>query len=86
MTIALLGLGAGFLGLVALIMIGRLIAGPTVPDRIVALDAINTLAVGIMILLAAVYESVVMVDVAIVYAALAFVGTLFLARYVEGGM
>jgi multicomponent Na+:H+ antiporter subunit F len=27
-----------------------------------------------------------MVDVAIVYAALSFVGTLFIARYIEGGM
>jgi multicomponent Na+:H+ antiporter subunit F len=37
-----------------------------------------------MILLSAVYDSVVMVDIAIVYAALAFVGTLFIARYIEG--
>jgi len=39
-----------------------------------------------MVLLAAVYDSVVMVDVAIVYAALSFVGTIFIARYLEGGL
>jgi multicomponent Na+:H+ antiporter subunit F len=67
-------------------MVGRAIAGPTNPDRVVALDALNTLVVALMILLSAVYDSVVMVDVAIVYAALSFVGTIFIARYLEGGL
>ncbi|HHO75003.1 MAG TPA: cation:proton antiporter, partial [Deltaproteobacteria bacterium] len=58
----------------------------TVPDRVVALDSINTLVIALMILLAVVYDSVVMVDVAIVYAALSFVGTMFIARHVEGGV
>ncbi len=39
-----------------------------------------------MILLSLVYDSVVMVDVAIVYAALSFVGTMFIARHLEGGV
>ena len=67
-------------------MMGRLVAGPTNPDRVVALDSINTLVIALMIMLAVVYDSVVMVDVAIVYAALSFVGTMFLARHVEGGV
>jgi multicomponent Na+:H+ antiporter subunit F len=53
---------------------------------VVALDSINTLVIALMIMLAVVYDSVVMVDVAIVYAALSFVGTMFLARHVEGGV
>jgi len=68
------------------LMMGRLVAGPTIPDRVVALDSINTLVIALMIMLAVVYDSVVMVDVAIVYAALSFVGTMFLARHVEGGV
>jgi len=59
--------------------------GPTVPDRVVALDTMNTFVVAMMIILGAVYDSIVMVDIAIVYAALSFVGTLFIARYIEGG-
>ena len=73
-------------GILALVMVGRLVAGPTIPDRIVALDSINTMVVALMILLSLVYDSVVMVDVAIVYAALSFVGTMFIARYIEGGV
>lgn len=61
----------------------RLIIGPTAPDRVVALDAINTLVVGILILLSVSYKQTVFVDVAIVYALLAFVGTLYIARYLE---
>lgn len=63
----------------------RLVIGPTVPDRVVALDTMNTFVVAMMIILGAVYDSIVMVDIAIVYAALSFVGTLFIARYIEGG-
>jgi len=67
-------------------LIGRLIVGPTTADRVVVLDAFNTLVCGIMLLLAAVYDSVVMADVAIVYMALAFVSILFFARRLEGGI
>ena len=65
---------------------GRLISGPTTADRLVALDTINTLVSGIMLLLGAVYDSVVMIDVAIVYMALSFVSTLYFARRMEGGI
>ena len=76
---------AGALVLAVLILgsMIRLFLGPTAPDRVVALDTINTLVVGMMILLAAVYRQVVFIDVAIVYALLSFVGTLFIARYLK---
>ncbi len=85
MNVFLFSWSAGILGVVAVLVLGRLVGGPTIPDRVVALDAMNTLAVAIMILLAVVYDSVVMVDVAVVYAALSFVTTLFIARHLEGG-
>ncbi|MDR1732576.1 MAG: cation:proton antiporter [Synergistaceae bacterium] len=74
------------MGLLIVLVSGRLIAGPTTADRLIALDTINTLVSGIMLLLGAVYDSVVMVDVAIVYMALSFVSTLYFARHLEGGM
>ncbi|ADE57395.1 MULTISPECIES: monovalent cation/H+ antiporter complex subunit F [Aminobacterium] len=86
MSTQLLMWGAAVLGILAVVIFGRLIAGPTIPDRAVALDTVNTLVVAIMVLLSAVYDSVVMIDVAIVYAALSFVGTMFIARFIEGGM
>ncbi|HQF91775.1 MAG TPA: monovalent cation/H+ antiporter complex subunit F [Synergistaceae bacterium] len=85
MNVFLFSWSAGILGVAAVLVLGRLMGGPTIPDRVVALDTMNTLAVAIMILLAVVYDSVVMVDVAVVYAALSFVTTLFIARHLEGG-
>jgi multicomponent Na+:H+ antiporter subunit F len=78
--------GAIILIILALMSVGRLFWGPTAADRLVALDTINTFVVGLMILLAVITDSIIMVDVAIVYGALSFVGALFFARYMEGGV
>lgn len=64
----------------------RAALGPTIPDRVVALDTINTLVVAAMILLGAGYKCIIYVDVAIVYALLSFVGTLYIAKYLEEGL
>jgi len=78
--------GAVIIVVLALLSVVRLFWGPTPADRLVALDTINTFVVGLMILIAVITDSVMMVDVAIVYGALAFVGALFFARYMEGGV
>ncbi|MEA3559008.1 MAG: cation:proton antiporter [Candidatus Thermoplasmatota archaeon] len=72
------------IGVAVLISLIRLFLGPTSPDRVVALDTINTLIVGMMIALGAFYEEVIFIDIAIVYAVLSFVTTLFIAKYIEG--
>ena len=63
----------------------RLILGPTVPDRVVGLDTINTLVIAGMLLLGAAYQEIIYIDVAIVYALLSFVTTILIAKYLEGG-
>ena len=60
--------------------------GPTVADRVVGLDTLNTLIVATMIVLGAAFDQVVFIDVAIIYALLSFVGTLYVARYLERGL
>ncbi len=62
----------------------RMVKGPTSADRLVALDAVNTLVVASMIVLGAAFKQVVFVDVAIVYALLSYVGALFIAKYLGG--
>jgi len=64
----------------------RIGLGPTVGDRVVGLDTMNTLVVATMIVLGAAYRQVVFIDVAIIYALLSFVGTLYIARYLERGL
>ena len=72
--------------MVALMLLAmvRLFKGPTAADRVVALDAINTLVVAAMIVLAVVFRQFIFVDVAIIYALLSFVGTLYIAKYLGG--
>jgi multicomponent Na+:H+ antiporter subunit F len=67
--------------LILLVMI-RLFKGPTAPDRVVALDAINTFTVCAILIFGVAFHETVYVDVAIVYAVLSFVGTLYLAKLV----
>jgi multicomponent Na+:H+ antiporter subunit F len=64
----------------------RLYRGPTPADRAVAVDTVNTLIVAIMILLGVAYQQIIFVDVAIVYAVLSFVSTLYIAKFLGGEM
>lgn len=63
----------------------RIILGPTAPDRVVGLDTINTIVIVSMVVFGAAFEEVIYIDVAIVYALLSFISTLFIAKYLQGG-
>ena len=74
-----------FLTLCIVMALIRVIRGPTAPDRIVGLDTINTIVIVGMIVFGAASSEIIYIDVAIVYALLSFVTTLFIAKYLEGG-
>jgi multicomponent Na+:H+ antiporter subunit F len=61
----------------------RLVRGPTLPDRVVALDLIGTMGMGMIAVYAIARHLPVLVDVAIVLALLSFLGTIAFARYLE---
>jgi len=63
----------------------RVIKGPTAPDRAVGLDTINTIVIVSMVIFGAAFNEVIYIDVAIVYALLSYISTLFIAKYLEGG-
>ena len=64
----------------------RIFIGPTIPNRMVGLDTLNTLIVSIMIVLAAAFGREIYISVAIVYTLLSFIGTLYISKYVEGDL
>lgn len=64
---------------------GRLVRGPTLLDRVVALDLMATLAVGLIAVYAVVTDQAVFLDAAIVLALIAFLGTVAFAHFVEKG-
>ena len=74
-----------FLFIPVVLAIIRVVKGPTAPDRIVGLDTINTLVIVSMVIFGVISKSVIYIDVAIVYALLSFISTLFIAKYLEGG-
>ena len=61
----------------------RLITGPTIPDKVIALDTINTYIVAAMILYGAAFEEIIYIDIAIVYALLSYITTLYIAKFIE---
>lgn len=71
-------------GLGLLFAIIRLIKGPTLADRSVSLDTFNIIVIGVIALLSHLFENNLYLDIAIVYAILAFLETIVFARYLEG--
>lgn len=63
----------------------RLVRGPSLPDRVVALDLMATLAVGYMAVYAVDTGQAMFLDVAVVLALIAFLGTVAFARFIEKG-
>lgn len=71
-------------GLGMLFALVRLVKGPKISDRIVSLDTFNVITIGLIALLAMVFNNSLYLDIAIVYAILAFMETITFARYMEG--
>lgn len=63
----------------------RVIKGPTVPDRVVALDTIGTNVVAIAVLYAMFTRQGFFIDVSLVLAIIGFISTITVARYVTEG-
>lgn len=61
----------------------RLWRGPSLPDRVVALDLIAFLSIGLIGMTAIVARQQAFLDVAVTLALIAFLGTIAFARYVE---
>lgn len=79
-----LALAAGALLLAFTLALGRLIRGPHLPDRVVALDTIGYVAVG-LIAVGAVRTGVpALLDAAVLLGLVTFVATVALARRVGG--
>ena len=71
------------LSLAAALCLGRLVAGPSVPDRIVALDALLLVVVSGIAVAAAADRGGRFLAVLVAVSLLGFVGTVTVARFVE---
>jgi len=72
------------LALSAVLCLYRIGAGPTAPDRAVAIDILGTLLVGFCAILALETQRDFYLSVAIAWALLSFIGSIALAKFLEG--
>jgi multicomponent Na+:H+ antiporter subunit F len=79
------GIALAILTLSVVLALVRLIRGPTLPDRVVALDLITTTAVGIMAAYSVIAGESSILDAAIVVALITFLGTVAFASYLQKG-
>lgn len=62
----------------------RIIRGPTIPDRMVAIDIFGILVVGICAIISVLTGKSFILDIGIAWIILSFIGTLTLAKYLSG--
>lgn len=74
------------LALLLLPLMARLWRGPTVGDRILALEVIGGIGTLMMAAISLTSERTVYLDVAMLLALFSFLGTLVIARYLERGL
>lgn len=59
--------------------------GPTLLDRVAAIDAIGMLMTVVLVLLAHLFQRVIFLDIAMIYALLMFADMLIISKYIETG-
>jgi multicomponent Na+:H+ antiporter subunit F len=75
---------AGLLGVAALLLIVRISLGPTMLDRVVALDVLVAVLIAALALEAAVRQHTTTLPVLVVLSLLGFVGSVSIARFSPG--
>ncbi|GAB4073365.1 Na(+)/H(+) antiporter subunit F1 [Barrientosiimonas marina] len=68
------------------LLLYRIIAGPTSADRAVALDAVGMSMMGLTALIAIIIPTTTLNDVVLVIGILLFIGTIGIAKYLEKGV
>jgi len=77
------GIAVALLGIAVLLGAARLVLGPTVADRVVAADILTIITTAALVWLALVQDSAIVLDIALVFGALSFVGVVAIARALE---
>jgi len=65
------------------LVLWRMVKGPTAADRVIAMDLLSVLVVAFLVVLSIHTGQASYLDVAIAFACIAFLGTIALARFIE---
>jgi multicomponent Na+:H+ antiporter subunit F len=74
------------LALAAVLAAVRVLLGPSLPDRVVALDLLGAIGIGIVCAYTLATGEPVFIDVALAMAIIGFLGSVAFARYIERGV
>ncbi|GAA0828327.1 MAG: K+/H+ antiporter subunit F [Cupriavidus sp.] len=73
------------LGLAFVLTLYRLLRGPGLPDRIIALDTLSINAIALLVLYGMVIDSTLFFEIALLIAVTGFIGTVALTKYLQRG-
>ncbi|MEW8970072.1 MAG: Na(+)/H(+) antiporter subunit F1 [Mesobacillus sp.] len=82
---AVMWISITFISLAMIGLIYRVIKGPTVADRVVALDAIGISLVSVVALVSVFLETSAFLDIILLIGILAFIGTVAFSKFLEKG-
>lgn len=71
------------LTLSAILVFIRLCIGPTIPDRVIALDLLITIGIGLITVYTIRSDQPIFLDVAMILALIAFLGTVAFSYYID---
>ncbi len=75
----------GAFALALLLSAWRLLIGPQIPDRVLALDTLYINALALLVLAGLQYQTSLYFEVALVISMLGFIGTVVLAKFLSHG-
>lgn len=85
MTELVLPVAIAMLAVAMLLSLWRLLRGPGVPDRILALDTLYINALALLVLLGIQFRTALLFETALIIAMLGFVGTVAMSKYLLRG-
>ncbi|AOZ89493.1 Na(+)/H(+) antiporter subunit F [Bacillus xiamenensis] len=81
----LLQISLGILALSTLLFVIRVIKGPSIPDRVSALDAIGINLIGMTAIVSILLRTTTFFEIILLLGILAFIGTVAFSKFLEKG-
>ena len=66
-------------------MLYRVFRGPSIPDRLIALDAIGVMLISAIALLSVIFDTGFFMEVILLIAIMSFIGTVSFSKFIEKG-
>ncbi|MDM5299312.1 Na(+)/H(+) antiporter subunit F1 [Bacillus pumilus] len=82
----ILQISLGILALSTLLFVIRIIKGPSIPDRVSALDAIGINLIGMTAIVSILLRTTMFFEIVLLLGILAFIGTVAFSKFLEKGV